>query len=380
MADDISKPTEADAYQRFPDAETPQGACAGVKLVDGAKAEWEKRLDTFNDQAGKDRVKVEVAAAALANLTEEERRFLPNSAKVYLASRVPNTPEGYEAQAKVLSASSYGSMGFTSWEEEGQAKFYRALAADPFISEAQQRWNDASFGDEDRLEAARRIHQLQMDAFGGKQEPISLKDDLKSHGTHYGATQEIKLSRSPGMGIHQPVFAEFLDTISHETMHSIQQQIIERAALLKGIEASVLEDLNVKSVHELAGDGKGIFAAVRAQKIAEAFPGDPGSWNRELRDDGRLAGVVPMFRYQMEEGGYMPVSIAGEDNYIRNPIEMQAFFFGSNTAKFIKANTEERSAILTTLDKNAEIDRSIHARRTQERETILTAPKPCQCT
>jgi len=377
MADDS---TEADAYKRFPDADSAESACAGVKLVDGAKAEWNKRVDTFNDEAGRDRVKVEVVEAALANLSEEERRLLPNSAKVYLASRVPNNSEGYAAQAKVLSASRYGSMGFVSWEEEGQAKFYRALAADPLVTEAQQRWNDASFGDDDRLEIARRIQQLQMEAFGGKPEPISLKDDLNSHGTHYGITQEIKVSRSPGMGIHQPSFGQFVDTISHETMHSIQQQIVERAAALKGIEATVLEDLKVKSLDELTGDGKGIFAAERARKVAEAFPGDPGGWNRELRDDGRLAGIVPMFRYQMEEGGYMPVSIAGADNYLSNPIEMQAISFGIKTEKFINANAEERTAILSTLDKNAEIDLRIHVSSTQERENILSAPKPCLCT
>jgi hypothetical protein len=380
MADDSPKHTQADAYQRFPDAATPESACAGVKLVDGAKAEWNKRVDSFNDEAGKDRVKVEVAQAALANLSDEERRQLPNSAKVYLASRLPNSPEGYIAQAAILSVSPYGGMGFISWEEEGQAKFYRSLAADPLVAEAQQRWKDTSFGDEDRLEVARRIHQLQMEALGGKPEPISLKDDDKSHGTHYGTTQEIKLSRSPGMGINQPVFAEFVDTVSHETMHSIQQQIIERAAALKGIEKSVLEDLNVKSVDELAADGKGIFAAVRAQKIAAAFPGDPGGWNRELGDGGRLAGVVPMFRYQMEEGGYMPVSIAGGDNYIRNPIEIQAFFFGGKVAKFISDSAEERTATLAMLDANAKEDLNLHNSRLEERVAILSKPKPCLCT
>ena len=86
------------------------------------------------------------------------------------------------------------------------------------------------------------------------------------------------------------------------------------------------------------------------------------------------------FVHQLEEVGYMPVSQASEDNYINNPIEAQAFYFGWKTAAFVHATDAERAGIVAQLDKNAEIDRGYHNSRAQERVAILSAPKPCQCT
>jgi hypothetical protein len=368
--------TEGEAWKRHPDAEDTAAACAGSKFVDGAARSFEDS-SFISRVTNMDQFKFDAAKQSLAGLTDEEKKKLPNSAKVFVAERLPATRAGGDVRARVLDASRFDDMGYTSWQEERQVKMFKALDADPLVAEAQKRWNEPGFTEDDKMQAARRIHQIQMESFGGTPLPMRVQEDAQNHGIHSSRDRDIKISKSPRLGLNQPDFAEFVDTVTHESLHALQDQIAERDAALKAIDKSLLDDLKVKSVNELTPEGRAVYDAERARKIEAAFPGDPNSWNKELGENGRLASIVPMLRYQMKEGGYMPHSTAGIENYSANPVEVHAFGFGGKVGEFVKATPEERKDIIDRLETFSEMDKRIHDNRLEERKTTLPSTKPC---
>lgn len=371
-----------EAWRNYPDATSAESAIIGNKLVTEAKRNWDNNALSriFASKAGMDQIRVEVARQAWEKLSPEEQKQVPNSARIFLATRLPDTPDGNNLHAKVLGGDAYADSGYTAWEQKNQIKMLREMGQDPIIAEGQRRWNDPDYSTEDKLRLAQRIQDIQARSFGAQPVPIvavskPAKDGVITNGENFSASKDgparIELNTAEGSTMHR-TFYDFVGTVSHEGTHALQDQIGERYTAIKGMETRVLTDLGVKSTSELSKEGLEIFNSERERRLTEQFPSDSNTWNKELGPGGHLFGVAPLFYYNSHQG-YMNPDSAGQDNYKANPIEEHARGFGLSTARFLAGDAAAREEQLSSYKLYSEIHEESLDRTNKAREQVIKA-------
>lgn len=391
----------AEALKRFPD-ENAESACVGAKLVDSVRQNWEgrrlskifqsraetalhsrpetafqSRAETpFQSRAEIDKEAVDIVRSSLGALTEEERQRVPDGAKTYLSGIMPYTRAADDLRGELFKQGENRDWGFLAWQEERQAKMFREIDKDPLIRDAQKRWSDPDFSDTEKMRVAERIQEIQAGAFGVATVPMTVDPDLDGWAIYRLKSKSIALSGGQDGSLTKEDFPEFVDTVTHETAHSIQHQITERYSQLKTIEDRTLKDLQEKSVHDLSPEGKAVYQAEYDRRLREAFPdGDPNGFNEELGPEGRLRRAAPLFIHSGKF--YMTPASSGFENYTANPVEQDAWAFGRNAAKFIRQDAEGRAEMINRLEGNSQIDNRLHQDTVASRNQARVAPQMC---
>lgn len=368
----------AAALDRYPDAQSATAACNAARLDKELDGKWRGGLLTRLFALGLGiKFKIEIAPEGRVRDAEAALQTLPsdqplaNSMRAEIALSQPYTLQGLDVQRKIMRDFEREDLGLASWAEEKQAKFLEALNQNPAIEAARQNWEQLSTTQ--KIDLARQVHAIQMDAYGAKPVPIEElykeKDEEKKqleYGAYLQKKRKIFLNLDPN-AIKE--FDSFIETISHEGSHAIIHQLRDRDAGIKTIEQKILEQMGEHSGSSLSPDTQRAYNEQRTSTIKRTFPNDPGGWNTDLGPSGRLSGVMPMLHYN-DGIGYISARLpnATIKHYKANPVEELARSVENSTSTFMMKTPEEKRQEIERLKWSSGFSNELHLERMERRE------------
>ncbi len=388
--------TGASAWDKHPHAATVEAAQAAEALRHRFIDNHAKRIDlakAFDTAVNPVRATHEAALKAWEDTPKEERYILPSSTRVAVSKSLMADDEGIHARTEIFN-DSYSMFemnpAYTRWQQNKSADLLESIQKNPTIKEAEKNWNNPAFGIREKIKFAQELHNTHAETFGFKavnvepfiEEPESMLDHegnptdttILTNGYLLGDENKLALniyrSKDRSATIHAD-FASFVDLVIHEGEHAFQDQLGERAKIVRGAENSTLQDLGVDSTKSLSPEGLEIYKSELDRRIKMEAPDDPGNWNKELSGDGALAAHAEYMHHNYKESYISSNGNAvSYEGYQSNPIEKEARHLGVMISGYFDRPESDRSNYIAAQRYGAHQSDMMESDRLLERATV----------